>query len=420
MNTDINTKNRNILISGASIAGPALAYWLSRYGFRPMVVERAPALREGGYKVDIRGVAVDVAERMGIMDDIRRASTNMRGATYVNSANKPVVTMPADFFNGRVDGEDEIMRGDLARILYERTHHEVEYIFGDSITSIEQGDEGVRVTFERGAPRTFDLVVGADGLHSNVRALTFGDESQFIRHLGAYISFFTTPNDLNLDHWELYHSSPRKLVCIYSTGKDAEAKCFFLFNAPPLHYDYRDSERQKQLLAEAFAGDGWQIPQLLKTSHDASDFYFDSISLIQMERWSSGRVVLLGDAAYCASPASGQGTGLALVGAYVLAGELAAAAGDYHTAFACYGQEMRGYVQANQQFAIGGVKEFAPQTRMQAWFRILMLKVLPYLPWKNLIIGKIMQDLQRVTRAITLKDYPSFNLQGAGHRPSPR
>jgi 2-polyprenyl-6-methoxyphenol hydroxylase-like FAD-dependent oxidoreductase len=405
MNNNINIKNRNVLISGASIAGPALAYWLSRYGFTPTVVERAPALREGGYKVDIRGVAINVCERMGILDDIRRASTNMQGATYVNDANKPIATMPADIFNGRVEGEDEIMRGDLARILYERTHHDVEYIFGDSITSLEQGEDGVRVTFEHSAPRTFDLVVGADGLHSNVRALTFGDEAQFTRHLGAYISIFTTPNDLKLDHWELYHNDPGKLVCIYSTGEKAEARCFFLFNSPPLHYDYRDSRQQKKLLAEKFAGDGWQIPKLLKTSWDAPDFYFDSISLVEMERWSSGRVVLLGDAAYCASPLSGQGTALALVGAYVLAGELAAAQGDYQTAFAHYESEMRGYVQANQQFADGAIKTFAPQSQMQIWFRNQMMRILPYLPWKGLIVGKITQEIQRAANAITLKDY---------------
>lgn len=405
MSENTNIKNRNILISGASIAGPALAYWLSRYGFHPTIVEQAPALREGGYKVDIRGVAVDVAERMGIMDDIRRASTDMQGATYVDDANKPIATMPADFFNGRVEGEDEIMRGDLSRILYERTRHDVEYIFGDSITSIEQGEEGVRVTFEHSAPRTFDLVVGADGLHSNVRSLTFGDEAKFTRFLGAYISIFTTPNDLHLDHWELYHSAPGKLVCTYSLRKDTEARCFFLFNSPQLHYDYHDSRQQKKLLAEKFAGDGWQIPQLLKTVWDAPDFYFDSISLVEMEHWSSGRTALLGDAAYCASPLSGQGTGLALVGAYILAGELAKAQGDYQTAFARYESEMRGYVQANQQFAVKGVKEFAPQTRMQHWFRNLMLRTLPYMPWKNFIAKKIMEDLQRATNAITLKNY---------------
>jgi 2-polyprenyl-6-methoxyphenol hydroxylase-like FAD-dependent oxidoreductase len=369
------------------------------------VVEQAPVLREGGYKVDIRGVAVDVAERMGIMDDIRRASTNMRGGTFVNRSNKPVVTMPADFFNGREGRDDEIMRADLSHILYERTRRRVEYLFGDSITSLKQGSDGVEVTFERGAPRIFDLVVGADGLHSNVRKLTFGNESQFIRHLGAYISIFTTPNFLDLDHWEVYYYAPGKYVSIYSARELTKAMSLFTFLSPPLHYDHHNIGQQKKLLADAFAGDRWQIPRLLKGVWDASDFYFDSMSLIQMDHWSNGRTVLLGDAAYCASPASGQGTSLALVGAYVLAGELAEALGDYQTAFARYESTMRGYVRANQEFAVGVVEETVPRTWMQIWFRTQMMRLLPYVPWKGLIIGKIMRDMQRVANAITLKDY---------------
>jgi 2-polyprenyl-6-methoxyphenol hydroxylase-like FAD-dependent oxidoreductase len=401
-------KNKNILISGASIAGPALAHWLSHYGFHPTVIEKTPELRDGGYKVDIRGVAIEVVERMGLISDIRRASTDMRGATYVDRNNKPIATMPAEFFNARVDGDDEILRGDLARILYERTHHDVEYIFGDSITAIDQDHNGVKVTFERGAPRTFDLVVGADGLHSNVRALTFGDESQFIRHLGAYVSIFTTPNDLNLDHWELYYNSPGKFVSIYSAQKNAEARGFFMFKSPPLLYDRHDNNEQKRLLANMFAGDRWQIPRLLETVWDAPDFYFDSISQIQMERWSTDRAVLLGDAAYCGSPASGQGTSMALVGAYVLAGELAVAAGDYRMAFARYESAMRSYVQVNQALA-SAVRDFVPETETQIWFRLQILRLLPYLPGMMDLFMKTFQlDTQRAARAITLKDYQTM------------
>lgn len=182
-------KNKNILISGASIGGPALAYWLARYGFNPTVVEQAPGLREGGYAIDIRGAARDVSERMGIMEEVREATTKTRGMSFVNSANKAQANMSADQLGGEgIISEFEILRGDLSHILYAATKDTTEYMFNDSITSLVQSEDGVRVTFRHSEPRTFDLVIGADGLHSNVRALTFGDESQFIHHLGYYAS----------------------------------------------------------------------------------------------------------------------------------------------------------------------------------------------------------------------------------------
>ncbi|HTK06180.1 MAG TPA: FAD-dependent monooxygenase [Ktedonobacteraceae bacterium] len=402
---DQNLKNRHILISGASLAGPALAYWLHRYGFYPTIVEQAPTLREGGYKVDIRGVAIDVAEWMGILADIRQSSTNMRGGTYMNSRNKPIACLPADLLNFREGRDDEIVRGELSHILYERTCNEVEYIFGDSITSIIQDKEKVQITFKHAAPRTFDLVVGADGLHSNVRALSFGDESQFIRYLGAYVSIFTTPNFFHLDHWELYYNTPGKVAGMYSARDTIDAKSFFYFTSPPLHYDYHDSEQQKKLLIEQFAGDGGPIPQILEAVWDAPDFYFDSLSQIQMDCWSTGRTVLLGDAAYCASPASGQGTSLALVGAYILAGELAEVRGDYKMAFARYESTIRKYVEANQKLGIEGVKDAIPRTQTEVWFRTQMIRLLPYLPWKDLIARKMTRATQQAANAITLKSY---------------
>ncbi|QBD74624.1 FAD-dependent oxidoreductase [Ktedonosporobacter rubrisoli] len=400
-----SNENQTVLISGASIAGPALAYWLHQHGFHPTIVERAPALREGGYKIDIRGVAVEVADRMGIMDNIQRASTDMRESTFVNRANKPIATLPADFMGGRIGRDDEIMRGDLAHILYERTRDTTEYIFGDSIASMEQREDGVQVNFANGSSRHFDLVIGADGLHSRVRELTFGDESQFIRHLGGYISFCTVPNFLQLDRQEIYYGMAKKSVCVYSTRKDAEAKCIFFFNSPLLQYDYRDSRAQKQILVDKFAADGWYTPRLLESVWAAPDFYFDAISLIQMPHWSSERIALLGDAAYCASPASGQGTGLALVGAYVLAGELAEAAGDYRVAFTRYENIMRSFVAANQQFAISGSKSMIPQSQAQLWLMYTMLRTLSYMPWKGVIAKKFAEGVQQAANAITLKDY---------------
>ncbi|MEZ0074762.1 FAD-dependent monooxygenase [Planotetraspora sp. GP83] len=398
MDTTERLTNTNILISGASVAGPALAYWLRRHGFTPTVVERAPALRDGGYAVDFRGEAhLTVLERMGILDEVKRAATNMGAMSYVNEDGKQIASMPADLFSGDV----EILRGDLARILYDATRDEVEYIFDDSITSISETADGVDVTFERGAPRRFDLVVGADGLHSNVRALAFGPESRFVKDLGLHCAIFTTANHLGLDHTGQAYSTPGKLVAMYSARKNTEAKAMFYFGSPSLAYDRRDVAQQKKILAEAFAGVGWETPRLLRDMRDASDFYFDSVSQVHMDRWSTGRVVLLGDAAYCASPLSGMGTGLAMVAAYVLAGELAEAGGDHRTAFARYEEAMRDYARGCQKQGEGVSKWMVPENRFIAWFMNTNFRLLPYVPWKGLIA----KGVRKTASAITLKNY---------------
>ncbi|MFF0740880.1 FAD-dependent monooxygenase [Streptomyces sp. NPDC004111] len=397
---------RTVLISGASIAGPALALWLHRYGFVPTVVERAPELRSGGYKVDLRGTAVEVCKRMGIMDEVRARSTDMRTGSYVDAENRVVGEMPAEFFGGRAGDDDEIMRGDLAAILHERTRADVEYLFGDSIASLAEDEDGVLVTFEHAPPRRFDLVVGADGMHSHTRRLVFGDEARFARHLGAYISIFTAPNDLELDRHEAYHALPGKLVCAYSSRGQTTAKNMFVFASPELAYDHRDTAAQKRLLADAFAGDrGWEIPRLLTNAESADDFYFDSIGVIETDRWSRGRVVLLGDAAHCASPASGQGTGLALLGAYHLAGELAAAQGDFEPAFAAYERHMRPGVEHCQRFAEKFVGEMTVDRKWKIRLRMLMMRMLPKMPWRNLVAKKITQDVQRMAHAVPVKEY---------------
>lgn len=398
-------QNRTVLISGASIAGPALAYWLHQYGFQPTIVERAPALREGGYKVDIRGTAVEVIRRMNLLDTVEQQHVDMRGAAYVNHSGKRVATTDADLFGGRTGEDVEIMRGDLAQILYDATRDNVEYRFNDSITAITQGEDGVTVSFERGETQRFDLVIGADGLHSNVRSLLFGNESQFVRDLGHYISIFSVPNTLNLDGEEAVYALPGKTVNLYATQRDAAAKALFMFASPPLSYNRRDSAEQKRILAQTFADEGWETPRLLEQMADAPDFYFDSISQIHMENWSSGRVALVGDAAYGPSPASGQGTSVALVGAYVLAGELAAAAGDYRAAFAAYEHTMRPYVEQNQQLAVDNLKGMVLPSRLAVWFQLLMIRLMPHLPGKERIIGQVTERIHQAATAITLKDY---------------
>lgn len=395
--------NRHILISGASIAGPALAYWLSRYGFQTTVVEKASELRDGGYAIDIRGAAQKVVERMGFLDEVRKVHTHMQGMMYINEAGKPVAHITPEMMAGGGDLDIEFLRSDMVRLLYNATREHTNYIFGDSITSITQQEDGVYVTFEHSQPRRFDLVVGADGVHSNVRALTFGPESQFNRHLGYYVAVFTTTNYLNLNYQELIYRMPGKIAGIYSARQNTEAKAMFFFTAPRSLTERLQPEQQKKILAEVYAGEGWEIPHLLERMWQTSDFYFDSVDQIHMPSWSKGRVVLVGDAGYCASPLSGQGTSLALVGAYVLAGELQAAAGDYHTAFINYEKEMHEYVALNQKSGASGGKQLIPPTRAGIQFGNLMIRSLPYMPWKNIIL----KEIRRPYDAITLKNYES-------------
>lgn len=402
-------KNRDILISGASVAGPALAYWLRRFGFNPTIVERAPAPRPGGQAIDLRGVARTVVERMGILEHIYQAHTGTRGMSVVNSAGKPLVNMGSDVMDGSggLIAEIEILRGDLVRILHDATRHETEYLFDDSITSIAQDDDGVRVTFERSAPRRFDLVVGADGLHSNVRRLVFGDESRFTRDLGCNVAIFSAPNVYNLNGWELIYQIPGnrrragKSVGLYPVRENTEVRAIFYFAMPQERYDRHDIRQQKQLLAEAFAGEGWEIPRLLDELWQTPEFYLDRVAQVQMARWSSGRVVLLGDAGYCPSPMSGMGTSLALVGAYVLAGELAASAGDYVAAFVRYQDALREAVKRAKAFANGAPRFLLPASRGQLWMTIQVMRMMTRKPFTGLMSSGV----EKAANAVTLKDY---------------
>jgi 2-polyprenyl-6-methoxyphenol hydroxylase-like FAD-dependent oxidoreductase len=396
--------SKRVLISGASVAGPAMAFWLHRYGFQATIVERAPALRPGGYAIDFRGASLRVLERMGLLPEVQRRQTRIGAITMVDRNNRKIASMP----DGFTSGELEILRGDLAAIFHDATRDTTEYIFDDSIAAIEEGPVGVEVQFERGGRRKFDLVVGADGLHSKVRSLAFGKESDFVRYLGYYVSIFTIPNYLQLDHAGLYYGTLGKKVGIFSGGPPSEAKASFFFATELLDCARRDSAQQKEILREHFRQEGWEVPRLLEFLERAPDFYFDSVSQVKMDRWSLGRTALVGDAAWCASPLSGMGTGMAVVGAYVLAGELAEADGDHQVAFAKYESQMRDFVHKCQGIADGGTDWFVPRTRFRLWLSTQMWKVLPYTPWKNMMTEVPL----KIGNSIHLKEYRSL-LQNA-------
>jgi 2-polyprenyl-6-methoxyphenol hydroxylase-like FAD-dependent oxidoreductase len=341
-----------VLVAGASIAGPALAHWLRRRGAEVTVVERAPELRPGGQAVDARGVAKEVIRRMGLDAAVRAACTDTAGAHYVDVDGNVLETFRAEDDGG--DGfiaDIEILRGDLSQVLYDDTRDGVEYVFGDRIAELTQDADGVDVAFAGGDRRRFDLVVGADGLHSALRAMVFGPRERFVRHLGLVLAFYSVPNEFGLDRWLIeYQDQESGRSAMLRPIQDAtRAMAMFSFPAADLDVDYRDVEGQKRLLREQMAGLGWLTPRILAHLDDTPDFYLDQVAQVVMDRWSNGRVGLIGDAAFSSSPMSGGGTGLALVGAYLLAGELAAAGWDPEAGFAGYEARMRSFVEANQE-----------------------------------------------------------------------
>jgi 2-polyprenyl-6-methoxyphenol hydroxylase-like FAD-dependent oxidoreductase len=349
-------KEINILISGASVAGLNTAYWLVKYGFKVTIIERAKHIRAGGQALDVRGPALEVAARMGILEEIRLTSTHLNGMMVVDAltGNELFRNIEHTVTRGKHDSPDvEVLRDDLLKVLFKLMDGQVEYIFDDTISSINQDETGVDITFSKAAPQRFDLLIGADGLHSNVRKKVFGDEKQFIRYLGHYVAIFTIPNILNLDHWEVIYQYDDAPIAAYIVKEQESAARVYLgfSNDTPLEYDYHDINSQKQMVAERTANIGQNIPRILELMHKSENFYFDSMNQILMDSWSKGRVTLVGDAGYSVSVSLGQGTTVAMVGAYVLAGELAAHKGDLQAGLKSYEIALKEYVESNQKLA---------------------------------------------------------------------
>lgn len=353
--------HRTVLIAGASIAGPALAYWLHRYGMEPVIVERATQLRGGGQTVDVRGAARSVVRQMGIEDAIQQASTGEIGVQFVDGAGTVKASFGSDAFGGEGPVADlEILRGELARILYEHTRDEVEYIFGDESTSLDDDGERVRVELKNAATRDFDLVIAADGKRSQTRDLVFGGDME-IKPLGLSMGYFTIPRIDTDTRWARWHNLPRGRSVMLRPDNLGSTRVLMSFMSSPDGQELLTPAEQRDLLRRTYQDGDWEVPRALAHLDQTPDFYFESISQIRMPRWSKGRVAVVGDAAYCASPISGMGTCLALVGAYVLAGELSRH--QAHTpAFAEYQRIVRPYVTKGQKLPPGTPGVANPKT----------------------------------------------------------
>lgn len=357
-----------VLISGAGIAGPALAHWLARNGYRVVIVEVATGIRPGGQTVDLRGAGRDVVRRMGLLDAMVERSLPQRGVAWVRADGSRRAEMPVEAFDGNgIVSKLEILRGDLVDVLYQNTRDVAEYRFDTRVTALEPGEDGVEATLADGSRLHADLVVGADGPHSAVRRLAFGPEEQFVKPLGGYNAWFSAPDTAGLDGWYLMYQAPGGMNASMRPSHDPSiAKAGLAFRSDPIDYDRRDLDRQRSLLAEKFAGVGWHAAELVSAAAQADDFYFDAFVQVHMDAWSRGRVTLCGDAGYCASPLSGMGTSLALVGAYVLAGELGPA-GDglssarVDAALARYAAVLRPYVEKCQDLP-RGLDGYAPKS----------------------------------------------------------
>jgi 2-polyprenyl-6-methoxyphenol hydroxylase-like FAD-dependent oxidoreductase len=398
---------RRILVSGAGVAGPVLAYWLTRHGFFVTVVERAPTPRKtGGHAVDLFRPAMNISEKMGVLPRVEERATGINRMTvHQEGARRPVRVDLSKIFGATSDRHVEIMRDDLSEIYHDATRDDVEYIFDDSITDISPDGE---VRFENAAPRRFDLVVGADGLHSNVRRLVFGDESRFSAFIGAYLGVLTLPDVSALDGELLIHVGVGRTAGMYGARHLGYARALFLFRSErELDYHHHDVPRQKELLRGAFDGMHPDVDRWLDELDRTPAFYCDSITQIRMDTWSLGRVTLVGDAGYCPGPAVGGSTSLAVVGAYVLAGELGRAGGDHERAFPAYERAMAEHVRGSRAAARSAAKTLIPTSRLGV--RGLaqgarLISTLPAGPRRALL--RLTTKSARLYNSMTVDDYP--------------
>ena len=371
-----------VAINGAGVAGPALAYWLHRNGHEPTLIERAPSFRTGGYVIDFWGVGYTIAERMGILPELLKAGYRFRELRLLDDRGRKVGGFPTDVFWRLAGGRfTSLPRGDLAATIYRTIEDRVETVFDNSVSGIDEMDDCVRVSLEHGPTRDFDLLVGADGLHSAVRRLVFGPEDRFEKRLGYRVATFEVDGYRPRDELVyVAHASPGRQIARIAL-RDDRTMFLFIFRAELMPGSEPSGPAEtRAVLRSVFGGTGWESERILEAMEDVEDIYFDRVSQIKMNRWSSGRVILIGDAACAVSLLAGEGTGLAMTEAYALADELERASGNHLAAFESYEQRVRPFVEGKQKAAESLAASFVPRTPLGIWARNQATRLMG-LPW---------------------------------------
>ncbi|MFI0243085.1 FAD-dependent monooxygenase [Streptomyces sp. NPDC016845] len=351
-------KKPEVLIVGAGIAGPALAYWLSRSGYRPTVIEHARQLRSGGSAIVVKGPAIPVARDMNILPELRELATRNRSLTLLDPDGRRIMQIPLPSDEAKTV---EVTRADLSEVLHRSARTEAEFVFDDTVTALEQDGGGVDVTFRRSAPRRFDLVVGADGLHSAIRRLVFGPERQFTSDSGLYGATVPLEPDAVEDPSEMTMlTAPNRMLAVHPSRTTPLA--IFTFRAPQAPYERKNITLHKQTVADAYADVRWRAPELVAAFLDHPAPFFDPLTTVRVPSWSRGRVVLLGDAA-AATALLGDGSSMAMAGAYALAEELASHPGDHARAFAAYEARLRRETNPRQRRVGLLTRLMIPRTR---------------------------------------------------------